>query len=264
MGITPGFSADFDGAPGDVTTTRVDAGFTITIPAGERGSLDLGYDFELSSYDFDGATGLIPGTDDPWNELLDHRFSFLYSRYVSRQWAWLLGGAFGWAGEQDADPNESMYGLGYFGLRYAVSESLILGFGGGVRSKMEDDPYVIPFALIHWNINDRLSLSNEGRLGLTLLYKFNDRWSMTLEGEWDYSDYRLDEDGPVPNAIVRDERYPIGIGVRWTPTELVRFRAGLGVDFWRHLEVADEDGTELTDTDVDAAPFVGLQMTVRF
>ena len=38
----------------------------------------------------------------------------------------------------------------------------------------------------------------------------------------------LDELDVTPNAIVRDERYPFGVGVRWSPSELVQFRAGAG------------------------------------
>jgi Domain of unknown function (DUF6268) len=264
LDITPGFSADFDDAPGSVTTTRFDAGFGIEIPAGERGELELTYDFGLSDYDFDGATGIIPGTDDPWSEVHQHEFEFRYTRQASPEWGWILGGGVGWAGEPDADLNDSVYGLGYFGLQYTFRPGLVVGFGGGVRSRIEDNPLVIPFALIHWQINEQWALSNEGRIGLTLTYAINDHWTLALAGEWDYLDFRLDDDPLLPSGVVRDNRYPVSLGVRWTPRPYLRFRAGAGFDVARDLVVEDENGNEVSDTDLEAAPFVGLSFRILF
>lgn len=264
LGFAQGFSADFDDAPGSLSTNRFDAGFGIEIPAGERGELELTYDFGLSTYDFEDATAIIPGTDDPWQEVHQHEFEFRYTRQSSAKWGWILGGGVGWAGEPDADLSDSLYGLGYFGLQYTVKPGLVVGFGGGVRSRIEDNPLVIPFALIHWQINEQWALSNEGRIGLTLTYAINDRWTLALAGEWDYLDFRLDDDAPLPDGVVRDNRYPFSLGVRWKPKPFLNFRALAGVDVGRSLVVEDATGQELTDTDLDPAPFVALTFRIIF
>jgi Domain of unknown function (DUF6268) len=264
LGYTPGFSADFDDAPGSLLTSRFDAGFGIEIPVGEKGELELTYDFGLSDYDFDGATGIIPGTDDPWQEVHQHEFEFRFIQQTTPKWGWILGGGVGWAGEPGADVNDSVYGLGYFGLQYTVKPGLVVGFGGGVRSRIEDNPLVIPFALIHWQISEQWALSNEGRIGLTLTYAIDDHWTLALAGEWDYLDFRLDEDAPLPSGVARDNRYPFSLEVRWKPKPFLTFRASAGVDVGRSLVVEDENGNEISDTDLEPAPFIGLNFRIVF
>ncbi len=258
-----GFNADVDSG-GDLTVTRARAGATINIPAGERGLMSIGYDYELSNYDFTNATGLIPGTDDPWGTIHSHALSATYARRASLRWSWLVGGNLAWSAEEGADLGEGFTGGGFGAAQFAVTEKLIIGIGVGARSRLDDSALVYPVILMDWSFADKWKLSNEGRPGLTLSYVPDEKWSFDVTGGFEYRDFRLDDSGPLPGGVGTDSRLPLSVGVTWTPRPMFTFSARAGVHLWTEIEAKDSDGNTVGESDVDAAPFLGLEGRVRF
>lgn len=263
LGGDLGFSADLDDA-GDVTISRARAGFSVNIPAGDRGTMSVGYDYEISGYDFDGATGIIPGTSDPWNTVHTHGLSATYFRRASLRWFWLVGGNVAWSGEEGADFADAMTAGGFGAAQFAVTEKLLVGLGLGVRSRLEDSVAVYPVILVDWTINEHLKLTNEGRPGLTLAWAPDQTLSFDITGSYELRDFRLDESGPLPSGVAREYRLPVSLGVTWTPTPMFTFGGRVGVHLMQRFEANDADGDEVGADDSSPQPFIGLEGRIRF
>lgn len=258
-----GFNANLDGSPGDLTITRAGAGVTSEIPAGDRGTLYLGYDYALTNYDFSGATGLIPGTSDPWGSVQSHGVNAMFLHRATEEVTWLVGGDLMWTAEQGAAYGDAMTGLVYGSVTYAVRPGVTLGLGGGLRSRLEDSAIFVPLVSLDWAISDEWRLRTTGP-GLAIEYTPDDRWKFSLSGRYDLQDFRLDENGPAPGGVGRDERVPISLGVEFTPTRAVTVSARAGVHLFANLEALDASGNPLGETDANPSPFVTLWCKVRF
>jgi hypothetical protein len=258
-----GFDAGVD-TGGDLTATRARVGATVNIPAGQRGLVSIGYDYELSNYDFTGATGVIPGTSDPWGTIHAHGLSATYARRASLRWSWLVGGNLAWSAEEGADLGEGFTGGGFGAAQFAVTEKLIIGVGVGARSRLDDSAMVYPVILMDWSFAEKWKLSNEGRPGLTLSYVPNEQWSLDVTGGYEFRDFRLDDSGPLPGGVGTDSRLPLSVGVTWTPRPMFTFSARVGVHLLTEIEAKDSAGNTVGESDVDPAPFLGLEGRVRF
>lgn len=259
-----GLSADLSDSPGEVSVSRAGATLGAAVPIGERAQLSLGFDYELSSYDFDNATGLIAGTGSPFEDVQRYSVSARYAHQLSRQWSLVGGGSVGISGEEGAKTSDSIVGAGYIGGRYALSESVQTGFGLVFATQLEDDALFLPLLMLDWQINEQWRLSNEGRLGLTLSYAPVESWSFGLGAEYQNRDFRLDRDGPVPGGVGRETRIPLTLSASYTPTRHLSIEAGIGVGVYREFEILDSGGRELADFDADASPFLRLQVSYRF
>jgi hypothetical protein len=259
-----GTSAELSDSPGDVAVSRIGAALAVGFPIGERGQLNLGFDYELSSYDFQNASGLIAGTDSPFEDVQRYALSVRYAQQLSRRWALVAGGSVGLAGEEGAEASESLFTTGYLGARYALSESVQAGFGAAFGTQLEDDTLLLPLLLLDWQINEQWLLSNQGKLGLTLSYTPVESWTFSVGAEYQFRDFRLDRDGPVPGGVGHEVRVPLTVSASFRPTPQLSVDAGVGVGLYRTFEIRDSGGRELADFDADPAPFLTLQFGYRF
>jgi hypothetical protein len=259
-----GFNADLEDDKGDLTVTRLGATFAAIIPIGDRSRLDLGLDEEFSHYDFNDATGFLSGISDPFDDV--HR-TFFTARFASQYWdrtGFFAGGLVGAAREQGADLGKSLEAGGFAGLRYSVSEKLTIGGGVGVFTRLEDNPLVIPVFALEWEFAEGWSLSSVARPGLTLSYSPSEAWTFLVSGLYQLRDFRLDEDGPQPSGVVRDESWDATLGLEYHPNRQIEIDAGVSWPFARNFKLFDSGGNEVADVDADSAPFLSLGVVFRF
>ncbi|MEX2218103.1 MAG: hypothetical protein WD749_05025 [Phycisphaerales bacterium] len=257
-------AADFDSGAGDMTVTRAGGAFGAAIPAGMRGQIDVGVDYEFSHYSFSETGSLVAGVANPWDDIHRVELSVRYSRQHSQQVSWLVGGSLGGSGEDGADGSESLFGSVFGGVRYALNREVTLGFGLGVRTRIEDSPTVFPLPLVTWQINERWRLSTTGRPGVSLSYTPLETLSFHVSGAYDMRDFRLDENGPIPGGVGRETRVPVTIGVTHTPIPQVVLMAEVGVAFAQRLEVMNSGGDEIADEDLDPSALLRVSFTYRF
>lgn len=258
------FNTEFEDDQGDLTVYRSGVGVGAAVPIGERASLDVSLDYELSSYQFEDATGFIEGTDDPFESVHRVSLSALYGVQRTERWGWFAGGNATSAGEEGADFGESLTGGVLGGVRYKLSENVTVGLGAAVRTRLEESPLVLPVVQLDWKISDRWSLSTAGQPGLTLGYTPVDAWTFTLGGGWEFRNFRLDEDGPLPDGVVAEHRFPVALGAVWRATPQLSITGAVGAYFGQSFEVSDEDGDEVADLDADTTPFLVLKATYSF
>jgi hypothetical protein len=257
------FAADLDNA-GEVSVTRAEGDLTLAFRPAEKLRMTVGIEGEGSFYDFDGATGIIAGTDDPWDELYQANLNTTMLYTLDDRWS-ILGAAFVGAGfESGADLGESISGGGLVGAGYAFSPSFTLRFGGGVRTQLEDDVQFIPVLDFDWKISEKLSLRTQG-LGLRFTAKLSDEFAVYMGGSYESRQYRLDEDRDLlPSGVVRDRSVPIGVGVVWTPLPGLSLVVEGGAVVWQEYEVLNERGIKRGEDETDPAPFVGVRLEYRF
>jgi hypothetical protein len=259
------FNSSFSDSSGDVTVTRAGASIGSSIPAGERGEVNVGFDYEFSNYEFSKDVMLAPGvTGSPWRDVNREEVTLRYSRQQSLQLAWFLGGSVGASGEDGAKFSDSLFASAFGGVRYALSKTLVVGVGLAVRTQIEDNPLVVPLPMLNWQISEQWKLSSAGKPGLTLSYSPTETLTFSVGGAYESRDFRLDEHGPVPGGVGRETRVPIVLGVAYTPTKQISVEAGIGYSFAQNYQVLNHGGNKLGDEDLDAAGMLRVGIAYRF
>jgi hypothetical protein len=259
-----GLNADLEHDEGDLTVTRLGANLTAIVPVGERSRLDVGLDEEFSHYDFNDATGFISGISDPFDDVQRTFLTARFGSQASERLGWFAGGLAGAAREQGADLGKSIEWGGFAGVRYALSERLTIGGGVGVFTRLEDNPLVIPVFSLDWEFAEGWRLSSGARPGLTLSYAPSDAWTFLIGGQYQFRDFRLDEDGPQPDGVVQDQSVDLNVGLEYHPNRQIEVDAGVSWSFGRALTLLDSGGNEVADVDVGGAPFLSAEVAFRF
>lgn len=254
-------SSDLDGG-GDVSVGRVGPTLGIRYAPDEASSLDLSLGAEFSFYDFGNATGIVAG-GDPAGDFAEYTLGARYTAKADDRWRWFVGGRASWAGEESKNLGDGFTGGGFAGATYNVNDSLTIGLGVAVRSRIEDDALVYPLPVIDWRIDQQWSLATAEN-GLRLTYAPFDHWSFFAAGGWESHEFRLLSDGPIPDGVMRDDRVPVVAGVNWRPDPHVELEAALGMSVWNQYEFLDSTGAKIADPDADAALMGSLSARIRF
>ncbi len=260
-------SATFDLAgdldEGDVAVNRIDTGLDISFALPENSRFILSVGSEYSWYEFDNATSLVPGVDD----LLDRTTSFGLGGQLfvplDDRWTAFGGASVTWAYEEDADVSEGFTAGGYAGANYRFDNGLKLGLAIAGGSRLEDDARIFGFPTIDWQINDQWRLRNIGPR-LRLSYQQSDPLTLFAVGGWESREYRLDEDGPVPDGVLRDDRIAIEAGAEWSPSRQIVITGSIGAVVYNEYEVLDASGDEIGEDDADVALRLRLGASFRF
>jgi len=257
------FRTNLDDNPGDVAIYRIGAGLGVAGPLRERLRLGVNLDSEFSWYDFRDAAGLVPGADDPISDA--YRLTLRSQLVVieSENRSWFIGGIVQSSGEPGADFDDTITGGGFAGVRYRLRDDLALSFGLGATSRLEDSVLIVPLFGVEWKLSDTVTLSTEA-LGAALNARLNDDWWFTLRGGWEFREYRLDSDGPLPDGVFTDTRVPIGVGFSYRPSQAVSIDLLGGAVVWQEFRVQDSDGHELTEINGDPTGFVRLSARITF
>jgi hypothetical protein len=233
-----------------------------------RDSIGLSVGAGASTYEFDEETD-VNGAP-PWERIEDNRVSL----------SWRFG--FGTTGSAIVIPSLRHYresgastsGSDTYGLLAAafwrLSETLTIGPGIGVFSRLEDSTRVFPILAIDWDISERWNLSTGRGLaasqgpGLTLSYQLDPNWSFGLTGRYEEVEFRLDDEGPAPNGIGRDQSMPLVVSARLQPDPDISFLAFIGAEFGGQLTLMDDSGRTIEESDYDVAPLFGAAFSFRF
>ena len=264
------FEADLDDA-GEYSVGRYGVGLSYRVPILEQSSLVFGLDAERSEYDFDGATGLAPG-GDPIGGATAYELSARVVHPFDDEFSLLAGVSGTFAGEDGADLADSAQLGGIVAVNWKASEALTLTLGVTARDQLEDDVRVIPVVGIEWRIAENLRVSSRdaGRVfaggggGLGLVYESSEELNLIVGAGFNGRDYRLDEDGPIPDGVLRDDRVFAGVGLEWKPTGNVTALVGAGAVVWSNLETLDSGGSEIGDEDGDPAAVVSARVRIVF
>ncbi len=260
-GGTFDLSADFD--EGDVSVSRLNSGIDLIFKLPEDALFILSAESEYSWYDFNDAIGLLAGTDDPLDQTNSFGFGAQIIVPINERWTAFGGGRVRWSYEEDADVSEGLTVAGTAGASYKFDNGFTLGIALYAASRLEDDARFFALPTVDWNINDQWRLKSTGPK-LRLSYSPTDPLTWFAEGGWESREYRLDDNGPAPDGVLRDDRIAVEAGVVWKPNEHFELTAAAGVVVYNEYEFLDSTGTELSEEDADAALRLRLGATFRF
>jgi hypothetical protein len=265
------FETDLDGA-GEYSVARFGLNARYRIPILERSTLSFGATAQRHEYDFSGATGLAPG-GDPLGGASVFGVSARVVHPIDDRLSFLGGASVEWAGEDGADFGDALIPAGFAAVGWRASDRLTLTLGAQVKDQLEDDVRVLPVIGVEYQIDERLRLTSTevGRVladvgggGLGLVYEASDELSYVAGAVFASGEFRLDEDGPIPDGVLRDDRVIAALGLAWEPNASTRATIAVGATVWSNIEVLDSGGSELGDEDGDPAPFVTARVRILF
>jgi hypothetical protein len=97
-----------------------------------------------------------------------------------------------------------------------------------------------------------------------LSYQASESVSLFAEGGWLSREYRLDDEGLAPDGVLTDDRVPVGLGVRYAPSQTFFLTLRAGAMVYQEYQVDDRSGNELVQREGDVTPYFGLEAGLRF
>lgn len=267
------FETDLDDSPGSVAVWRAGGGVGASFWLTEQVRLGASFDTEVSWYDFDDAVGLVPGTDDPLDRAQETSFDAGVLYFHSKEWAWFAGGGVTIGAEEGADIGDAITGGGTIGARWQMDPRFALNFGLAARTRLEEDPLVLPLIGFDWTVNESVRVSSSGpgvfaatdSLGARVFAQVSEDVTVMLGGRWKLREFRLDESDTIASeGVFRDARFALDVGLLWQPVENISLGLIGGVIPWQEYTIDDEDGNEISEVNSDPAGFIAFGGRITF
>jgi len=262
------FKTGFEDASGEFDVNRFISRASVSYMPDYTKSISLSIGYNRSNYGFSGPTGLAGS--DPWNGVNTISIGVPVRWGFHERWTLFIVPAMRWAAEDGADWARSISGGGFAGLSVRISDHLTLGPGFGALTQLEDRPAYFPVLIIDWKITENLKLETGRGLGaslgpgLQLSYAISETWLVALGGRYERFRFRLHPGAPSPGGVGQDSGMPIYVGARYSWSKQGSVSLLGGVNLGGELRLDDASGEEVTSSDYNPAPFLGLSLDLKF
>lgn len=249
--------------PGETSVFRVGPAIDVDIPIGDRATLSLSGSAQFSKYRFKDVTGFGAGGPKPIGSTYEHEFNISYSRQFNDQWSFFVAGGVNAAGETGASFSESLTYGGGGGFTYVLNDHVDLGLGVVVRSRLEENAYVVPLPIITWKFAPRWEFTTRYR-NARISWQAAEQWTVFATADFQQHEYRLDEDAPTSEGIFRDRAIPLSLGATFAPSKTFEITAGAGVNVSRQLTLDDKTGNRVSKVKTDPSLVVFVSAAFKF
>ncbi len=233
-----------------------------------RDSIGISIGGGKSSYEFNDLSGF--GGGDPWNKIEDARISVTWRFGFGETGTFFLIPTVRVDGEKGTSSGDSTtYGL-FAAAAWRISESLTIGPGLGVFSRLENSTRFFPILAIDWDISERWNLSTGRGLaasqgpGLTLGYELSEDWTLGISGRYEDIEFRLDDEGPAAGGVGRDQSIPLVFVAMLEPGPKLNLSVFAGIELGGTLKLKDAMGDVIEESNYDPAPIFGASFEFRF
>lgn len=251
-------SANFDGG-GSLASQSGGWVATLGTELGDERIAALSIRTEAFFYNLGGANELVPGENEPFNDLYRASISGVVRSTADGAPGWFGGFHLSLGGEDDAATNESLVVGATGGMRYKPSEALDLELGVAALSRLEDDAWIWPYVGFRWRATPWLEVAAQGT-ALEASARVADRWRLLGRAEYSLRQFRLNDDNPLPSGVLRDEEIRAGVGVEYASGRGFGVEVLAGINLWRELSTFDRDGQAVTEDELDVTPFVAFAL----
>ena len=257
------FSTDLRGNPGSYQVSRLRSGVGVGYRLNDDLRLTLDVGSEVSWYDFDNATTVLPPSAKPFHVMYDTTINpgAVYS--IDKEWFVFVGGILQLSGERQADVGDSFTGGGFIGAGYKVDENLTLSFGLLAKTSLEDDVEAFPIIGVNWKITEKLRFATRG-LGATLSLKVSEPFTVFIEAFYESREFRLSDESFLRKGVVRDRQIPVAVGVTWLPVPSFSLTVRGGVVAYQQFDILNQDGNRQNRFRSAPTGFVGIKGEFRF
>ena len=259
---------DLSDSSGGFSMDRSFIGASLDYGWSMRDSIGISIGGGRSSYSFNDLTGL--GGGEPWNKIEDSRISVTWRFGIGDKGSVFLIPTARMDGERGSRSGDSTtYGL-LAAAAWRINDTLTIGPGFGVFSRLEESTKFFPILAIDWNITDRWSLSTGRGLaasqgpGLTLGYELNEDWTLGIAGRLEDIEFRLDDQGVAAGGVGRDQSLPLVFTAMLDPSPKLNLSVFAGVEIAGKLKLKDALGDVIEESSYDPAPVFGATFEFRF
>lgn len=267
-GLVAQSEADFDAGDGSFSLERWFVGAGIDYMWDRRNSLGVSIGGGATDFDFENDLG--ESINGPWGKIEDFRLSVNGRFSFSETGTAFIIPTVRYNREEGASSsNGRTWGL-IAGAAWRINEDLTIGPGFGAFDQLSDSARVFPILIIDWDFAERWSLSTGRGLaasqgpGLTLRYALTENWSLGLAGRYEKIDFRLNDEGPAPGGVGRDETLPLVLSASWDPNPGTALAFFVGSEFGGKLELLDAAGDLVEERDYGTSLIAGGTFRLRF
>jgi len=251
---------DFDGAPGNLSMSRLEIRSLLSGPIKPLDGLTLipVFEYELTHLDFDDAGAGFPINDDDLHSVS----ASVFALKTQQGSPWFYGA---WARAEMAGDYQKIGGDDFTfdvagGVGYRFNDCFSLAFGG-VLTNINGDATFYPGIGFDWMV------SNEIRIGLygpTFLasYAPDENWELGFRGEpgggvWNVTDQQ------GRSSSVDITSYRLGVYASHRITGKLWLTAGAGMSLGNEISLTEPDGDEYYEQDLDSGLFGMVMLRLR-
>ncbi len=237
----------------DANTTKIQrqivrASFTLPKKIGDNVLiLGLSYTGQFIKYtDFSTKTfrGNTVTEEDLPDSLQALDISIGYLANLSNGWSTLIQFKPGLHSDfEDISGDDVMY-TGMVLVQKKYDEENTLGFGVAYSDAF-GEPQAFPLFKANWRISDQFKVVSLLPLKLDAIYEFNDDVNAGLQARVNGYQYRLTEEVPFENSVLKYTEIYVGPFVDMKVTEKTRLRASAGAILGQTFEIRDDDSDEV-------------------
>ena len=245
----------------DVTVQRFRLG-TIVRRSIRPGLMLMGdVDAEYSSYSFNQRDDTIFGKSGFMQDAVMLRLGLMVVAPINERWGWQAGGSASMSGETRADLWEAFNYGALGGVSCIVSPDFkwslsLVGFG------FEGSFLAIPIPGFDWKISERYRLATQGP-GLNFITTLSPATKLIVLSRWEYRQYRLDDDPPVPGGKYYDQRFPVGIELSRRFFRVLEVSLEGGIYAYQQMMIRDKDDNKVVTVVGNQSAYVGLRMSLQ-
>lgn len=218
-------------------------------------------DAEYTAYSFNQRDDTIFGRSGFMQDAVTLRLGLIVLAPINAKWSWQAGAMMSVSGESHADFWEAFNSSALVGGSYISSPDLkcslsVMAFG------FEGSFLAIPLPGFDWKISERYRLASQGP-GLNFVTTFSPVTKLTVFGRWEYRQYRLDDDPPVPGGKYYDQRYPVGLELTRRIARLVEVSLEGGIYAYQQMMIRDKDDNKVVTVVGNQSAYVGLRASLQ-
>lgn len=268
-GVVYDGASDTNGSAGELRTVRFPVEFRYSTPINRQTILGISHNQTHSFYDFQPFSE-FPGSGDPIDYGLAANFGLSLIHIYDRQWTFIAAANVGFAGEIDAEFEDSIVGGGFLGARYRVNENLSVGANLVVQTRFEEDLIVFPVPSIDWQFADywNLKVGTLNQLpgtvtgGFALTHDLTDAIDVGGFAGVAFREFRLaDDNSSAPQGILEDAAVPVGTFVSYNYSPNVTISGSVQALVYREINLRNRGGNNIAD--VELQPTLAATFGVR-
>ncbi len=249
--------------PGETSVFRTGPSLDVAVPIGERATLTIAASAEFSKYRFKDVTAFGAGGPKPIRNTFEHEFNISYSRQIDDKWSFFVAAGVNAAGEHGASFSDSLTYGGGGGVTYKVDEKFDIGLGAIVRTRLEENTYVMPLPIFTWKFAPKWEFTTRYR-NARINFEPAEKWTIFATAGFEQHEYRLDDDAPTSEGVFRDRTIPLTLGATYNASKNFEITAGAGVNFASRLTLDDKTGNRVAQVKVDPSLVVFVNAAVKF
>tara|TARA_R110002110_G_scaffold166675_1_gene367478 strand:+ start:40895 stop:41809 length:915 start_codon:yes stop_codon:yes gene_type:complete len=260
--------AGLEDVQGKVSVSRAFVQPSLNYSWDRRNSLSLSIGAGTSNYEFsNGAT--IEGAQ-PWRDIRDFRISVPIRFSAFDKGDVILIPSVRSYAEKGASLDDGRTEGLFAAAGWRFSDRLTLGPGFGWFSELDGGSTLFPIVLINWKVTDRLSISTGGGLaatqgpGITMEYRFSDKWQLGLSGRYERVEFALDDSGPARGGIGEDTSLPLLLTLTRTLWPMTTVSVLAGLEFDGEMSIESNNSPRFLKSKVETAPVFGVSFSTRF